>query len=551
MNRLTTIFILFVSLHAKGQNYQSPVDIPIQLSGTFAELRGTHFHAGIDIKTQQKEGLILRAVADGYVSRIKIQQGGYGKAVYINHPNGTTSVYAHLQRYGDQIIPLVRKKQYEQKKYTVSFYLEPDQIQVKKGEIIGYSGNTGSSFGPHLHFELRDSANQIPINPLGNGIAVADTQSPIIQQLMGYAIDGVINRSEDKIQLPIAPKNDSLWIADTVYAFGKIGFGIEHFDRQDGAYNKNGAYEISSKLDGMPLFHITFDTLLFDDTAQMHKLVDYPYYVDNKKKIMRLFDPFDDPISFVEYSNKGFVDVAEGKRYTLKINIRDVAGNSSTVIIPIVGKKEDVWIAKNNEIAGKIIYPDRDYLFEFNNAQLYFDAKTFSLPTALKIDSYQDSISVYNPHAYFKKPYTLKFSKKNKIKGEYLGRKGNNGWSFVTKRNPKGNFIARLSYGGVFAICQDTIPPTIMDQKNIGDRWISLEKDIRFTIEDKQTGIDRYEGYLNGKWILFEYEQKKNQLTFRFRDPIKLRKVKHKLKLIVWDKAGNNTTFETIFYRKE
>ena len=201
MNRLTTIFILFVSLHAKGQNYQSPVDIPIQLSGTFAELRGTHFHAGIDIKTQQKEGLILRAVADGHVSRIKIQQGGYGKAVYINHPNGTTSVYAHLQRYGDQIIPLVRKKQYEQKKCTVSFYLEPDQIQVKKGEIIGYSGNTGSSFGPHLHFELRDSANQIPINPLGNGIAVADIQSPIIQQLMGYAIDGVINRSEDKIQL--------------------------------------------------------------------------------------------------------------------------------------------------------------------------------------------------------------------------------------------------------------------------------------------------------------------------------------------------------------
>ncbi len=171
------------------------------------------------------------------------------------------------------------------KKNTPSrFILNLTKYKSKKGKSSGILETRGLLLVLIYILNYAIATNQIPINPLGNGIAVADTQSPIIQQLMGYAIDGVINRSEDKIQLPITPKNDSLWIADTVYAFGKIGFGIEHFDRQDGAYNKNGAYEISSKLDGMPLFHITFDTLSFDDTAQMHKLVDYPYYVDNKKE---------------------------------------------------------------------------------------------------------------------------------------------------------------------------------------------------------------------------------------------------------------------------
>ena len=152
MKRSILLFALLAISLIHAQDYHPPVDIPMQLSGTFAELRGTHFHAWIDIRTQGKQGLPLRAAADGYVSRIKIQQGGYGKALYINHPNGVTSVYAHLQRYSPDIIPHVRKKQYSRKSYTIEFYPEPDQMPIKKGALIGFSGNTGSSFGPHLHF---------------------------------------------------------------------------------------------------------------------------------------------------------------------------------------------------------------------------------------------------------------------------------------------------------------------------------------------------------------------------------------------------------------
>jgi len=551
MNRTILLLTLLCSCISISQNYQTPVDIPIQLSGSFAELRGTHFHAGIDIKTQGKEGLPLRAVADGYVSRIKVQQGGYGKALYINHPNGTTSVYAHLQRYGDNIVPFVRKKQYAKKSYTVHFYPEPDEILIQKGEIIGYSGNTGSSFGPHLHFELRNSANQIPFNPMLAGIQISDTQRPVINAVYAYPVEGVVNQSEEKIQLPLLQKNDSTFVAETVYAIGKIGFGMEHFDRQDGSYNKNGTFEVSAFLNGEQHFHVRFDTLSFDDTSQIHKLIDYNHYVDTKRKIMRLYDPFEEAVPFVDFTQNGFLYVDEGKSYTYQIKLSDVAGNNTYLLIPVVGKKEEVWITKNTEQKGKTIHPNRDYLFEVGNAEIYIGTKTFSSATPLDIRTENDTLHIENPYAYFSKPYKLTFKKEDTLKGEYLAFRRSKRWGFLTTRNKKGTFTTKLKSSGAITVLQDTIPPTIKDQKNISNRWISLEKDIRFTIDDAGTGINRFEGYLNGEWVLFEYEQKKKRLTFTFKDPIKLSTVKHNLKLIVWDKVGNNTTFETTFYRKE
>ena len=353
MNRIILLSSIFCCWLSTAQYYQSPVDIPIQLSGTFAELRGTHFHAGIDIRTQSKEGLPLRAVANGYVSRIKIQQGGYGKALYINHPNGTTSVYAHLKRYSEKIVPTVRKKQYKQKSYTINFYPEPSDIPVVKGEVIGYSGNTGSSFGPHLHFELRTSANQIPFNPLLDGVYISDTRKPVVKQVYAYPIDGIVNQSEEKIQLSITQKNDSLYVADPVVAIGKIGFGLEQFDRQDGSYNKNGTFEVLANLNGIDRFHLRFDTLSFDDTTEMHKLVDYEHYVDTKKKVMRLFNPFTFPVDLVDFSENGLVEIQEGMNYSYNVILRDVAGNNTYLAVPIIGKKEEVWVQKKTSTQRK------------------------------------------------------------------------------------------------------------------------------------------------------------------------------------------------------
>lgn len=551
MKRSILLFALLAISLVHAQDYHPPVDIPMQLSGTFAELRGTHFHAGIDIRTQGKQGVPLRAVADGYVSRIKIQQGGYGKALYINHPNGVTSVYAHLQRYSPDIIPHVRKKQYSLKSYTIEFYPEPDHMPIKKGAFIGYSGNTGSSFGPHLHFELRTTANQIPFNPLLANDNIADTRNPIIVQLIGYPVDGVINRSEDQIQLAITKKNDSVYVADTIKAIGTIGFGIEHFDRQDGSFFKNGAFKIEATSNSTPRFEIQFDTLSFDDTSEMHKLIDYPLYIDTKKKVMQLFNTHETPVAFANYTNNGLVAVEAGAQLTYTIKLSDVAGNNVYLQVPIEGKAEEVWVTKKSPLPGKIIYPKRDYMFELQDFSVYINAKTFSQPTPLNIEVDGDTLNISNDYAYFEKPYSITLKKEKTPKGAYLALKRSKRWGFVTNNNDKGQFSAKLKGTGAITVLVDSIPPTIVDQKKISDRWISLEKDILFAIDDKGAGVSRYEGYLNGKWILFEYEQKKKELTFRFRDPIKLKKTKHKLKLIVWDKVGNSTTFETTFYRKE
>ena len=551
MKRSILLFALLAISLVHAQDYHPPVDIPMQLSGTFAELRGTHFHAGIDIRTQGKQGVPLRSVADGYVSRIKIQQGGYGKALYINHPNGVTSVYAHLQRYSPDIIPHVRKKQYSLKSYTIEFYPEPDHMPIKKGAFIGYSGNTGSSFGPHLHFELRTTANQIPFNPLLANDNIADTRNPIIVQLIGYPVDGVINRSEDQIQLAITKKNDSVYVADTIKAIGTIGFGIEHFDRQDGSFFKNGAFKIEATSNSTPRFEIQFDTLSFDDTSEMHKLIDYPLYIDTKKKVMQLFNTHETPVAFANYTNNGLVAVEAGAQLTYTIKLSDVAGNNVYLQVPIEGKAEEVWVTKKSPLPGKIIYPKRDYMFELQDFSVYINAKTFSQPTPLNIEVDGDTLNISNDYAYFEKPYSITLKKEKTPKGAYLALKRSKRWGFVTYKNDKGHFSAKLKGTGAITVLVDSIPPTIVDQKKISDRWISLEKDIRFAIDDKGAGVSRYEGYLNGKWILFEYEQKKKELTFRFRDPIKLKKTKHKLKLIVWDKVGNSTTFETTFYRKE
>ena len=550
MKRSILLFALLAKSLIHAQDYHPPVDIPMQLSGTFAELRGTHFHAGIDIRTQGKQGLPLRAVADGYVSRIKIQQGGYGKALYINHPNGVTSVYAHLKRYSPDIIPHVRKKQYSLKSYTIEFCPEPDHMPIKKGAFIGYSGNTGSSFGPHLHFELRTSANQIPFNPLLANDNIADTRKPIIVQLIGYPVDGVINRSEEQIQLAITQKNDSVYVADTIKAIGTIGFGIEFFDRQNDSFFKNGAFNIDTTIDSTLRFEIKFDTLSFDDTSEMHKLIDYPLYINTKKKVMQLFNTHEAPVAFANYTNNGLVAVEAGALLTYTIKLSDVAGNNVYLEVPIEGKAEEVWVTKKSPMPGKMIYPKRDYMFELQDFSLYINAKTFSQPTPLNIEMDGDTLNISNDYAYFEKPYSLTLEKEKTPKGAYLALKRSKRWGFVTNNN-KGQFSAKLKGTGAITVLVDSIPPTIVDQKKISDRWISLEKDIRFTIDDKGTGVGRYEGYLNGKWILFEYEQKKKELTYRFRDPIKLKKTKHKLKLIVWDKVGNSTTFETTFYRKE
>ena len=271
------------------EQYSLPIDIPIFLSGTFGELRSSNIHAGIDIKTQGREGFPLKAVSDGYVSRIKVSTSGYGKAIYINHPDGKTSVYAHLKKFSAPIVYQVRKKQYKTQSYEVELFFEPTELPVSKNEIIGFSGNTGGSFGPHLHFELRETTTQKPINPLLSHYDIQDSVRPVIHSLIAYTIseDAIVNSTNQELQIPFQKINDSIYAADPIEAIGKIGLGIGTYDRHDNTYNKNGVYSITAKLNGTQIKGLQFSKIRFSDSEYLNTLIDYPRYSRTRQRIRK------------------------------------------------------------------------------------------------------------------------------------------------------------------------------------------------------------------------------------------------------------------------
>ena len=269
------------------KNYFSkPVEIPLILSGSFGELRSNHFHSGIDIKTQSKQGLKIVSSADGYVSRIKIAHGGFGKAIYVNHKNGYTTVYGHLKKFNTEIENYIKKIQYGRESYQVDVYLNENTLNVYKNQIIAFSGNTGGSSGPHLHYEIRKTSNQKPLNPLLFGMEVKDTRRPEIKDLFIYNdVDNNFNNLTAN-KLKLTKLNDSVFNSNEININGLTGFGINVIDKQDLANNKNGVYKISTYYNNQLVNSILYDGFLFEESILINTLIDYKYYLNNKERII-------------------------------------------------------------------------------------------------------------------------------------------------------------------------------------------------------------------------------------------------------------------------
>ena len=269
------LIILFLSSVLVGQeknNFVVPLDIPLRLSGTFGELRGNHFHAGIDIKTQGRQGFKIKSVKSGKVNRIRVSTSGYGKSLYIEHLDGTTSVYAHLKKFAPKIEAYVKEKQYLKESYTIQLFPKENELTVDQGEFIGYSGNTGGSNGPHLHFEIRNSSDQSPINPMLFPIKIEDTQRPQIQDFYLFSLQG---NNYTKKEYPLIRKNDSVYTIATIKAGGILHVGLRLFDRQNYSYNKNGIYRASVSLNGKEEFSLTMDKISFKDSNIINLMIDY------------------------------------------------------------------------------------------------------------------------------------------------------------------------------------------------------------------------------------------------------------------------------------
>ena len=558
---VTIIIIILISLNNLfSQEKSSPVEIPILLSGTFGEFRKTHFHTGVDIKTQGKEGLKIRAIDDGDLIRVKVSTSGYGKAVYIRHYDGTTSVYAHLKKFSPKIQHIIKRLQYEKKRYEIEKFFKEGEIKLKKSEIIGISGNTGGSSGPHLHFELRDTKMEKPLNPLKYGYYVADTISPSIQNIFIYKF--LKDKIFKKIKIGLNRNENIYSVKDTIESTGILGFGYSGYDRQNSSYNRNGIYKRDLMINGKSVFSYKFDELTFQDGKKIDLLIDYKAYNIDKIRIKKLYQNINSKFSFLEKNdNYGLFRVVEDSLYNIKIIFEDINKNKSIVSMIIKGSKnENRFDFSESDIESKLYHPDLEYEKKYENLKFKIPKNAFYEPTELNFDYKLDTISI------------KKFTKapKNGLKLEFLIPKNLDSINLrqtcvgklnINKKGEKnkiqyvfGNKIDSLIFvksmsGGKYFLTKDTIPPSIKPLNFKNKKWMTNLSTLKIRVDDEFSGIKKYTASINGKWILMEHEPKRKLLFFEF-DDLNFEKAELRFKLHVEDMVGNKNEFEAIVYRK-
>lgn len=560
-----TIFILLFSysLGVSAQDsypkeaFRSPLDIPLILAGTFGELRSNHFHSGIDIKTQQRQGLPVYAIGDGTVTRIKISLWGYGKVIYVAHPNGYTSVYGHLQKFSPEIEAYIKKIQYEKQSYEIEIFPEYGEIKVEKDKIIAFSGNSGGSSGPHLHFEIRSSISEKPTNPLLYGLEVLDATNPTLVGLYGYPLseNAQLNQSTTKSQISFAKQKDGTFLADKVTALGTIGFGFIGFDRQDLAANKNGVYSVRQVVNGKVYTDYDFETFSFTETRYINTFIDYDHLGKYRQRIQKTFKSPGNRLSiYNKLVNDGKVVVKEGLSYTVELLIHDLEGNLVKLVIPVEGKRQSVKIAKEKPNTENYVIAKRPNNFDLGSAKVYFPANTFYEDFHIELEKGGDTVTIHNNRIPAHRNFTITFdaSKYSEVEQKqlFIARLDKNLKPNHASTYKRGNtFTTRTRNLGTYTLVKDTIAPKIRTKNFKDKQWLNNYRYLSLLISDDLSGIDTYAATLNGEWILMEYEPKTKTLTYNFDDKI-LDKKQCQLKVVVKDNVGNTSNYEVSFYRK-
>ncbi len=543
--------------------FRSPVDFPIRLSGTFGELRSGHFHSGIDIKSiDGKRGHAIRAVADGYVSRIKVRAGGYGNALYIKHPNGYTSVYAHMDRYKKEIQQYVKRQQYKRQSFSVDLYLKKGQFPVKKGEQVGYMGNTGRSSGPHLHFELRDSKNSHPINPLLFGLKMEDTKRPRIHQIKVYYFDDNKELFAEKIydvkslgHGKYVLKKDILEV-DADY----IGFAVKVYDHHNKVKNWNGIYSLEMKKNGAPVYYFDFESFSFDRTRYINAHLDYKEQVTKKAYFNRCFKLPNNRLSiYSQVVDNGLIKLEGDIPLSMSFVAKDVAGNKATLNFTLVKGDEDV--PRLNKSYNYQLYYNEENIIDAGSFYAKFKKGTLYENLDLSFDIMTDDSDgfyspVYKLHDYtvpVQRYFTIGIDvdqvpaeKMKKALVAYCDKDGKN-ISYGGKIED-GKIWAKARNLGDYCVMIDDEPPSVKPIKfkhdMRGASTMVFKVTDNFGVAGKAHEV-KFRAYVDDKWILMDHNIKKDYWEHHFDGRIK--HGKHQLRIIAVDDRGNETIYDDEF----
>ena len=541
------------------------MDIPIALSGNFMELRSDHFHSGLDMRTESREGIPVKAVGDGWVSRIKVSPWGYGKALYIAHPNGYTTVYGHLRNYTAAIAAAALEGQYRASAFEVDLTFPPGELPVKKGQVVANSGNTGGSSGPHLHFEVRRTGDQHALDPELFGMDIPDSASPTF---LGLRIDPLdsISRAQPYPGkgrgYVLTGKEGAYTIKGdlTPTAFGTVGLSVNVIDRYSNSGSTCGIRSLKVSVDGVPTFSADLDEIDFDLQRYANAFMDYGLFKGNDMNYNRCYKLPNNKLAL--YGNEtaqGRITLVPGKAHKVLVEAVDANGNRSVFPFTLLGATSEVaaqWPTPpevgqlfNYNMENNISTPEFRFVLPPNS--LYANER-INWQSARSQEPFAPTLSLHD------RLTPLHIAGQLTLKVDASAAKGRESKLLVTRLDDKGQpspiggvyndgwITAKVRGFGDYTVMIDTVPPkvTAVDLTPL----MTGRDSLRIQVTDNLSGIDKYVGRLDGDWILFEFDQKRKQLIHTF-DKHSSGKGPHHLELVVSDERGNTTTLKAEFLR--
>lgn len=549
---------------SKDIQIESPIGIPILLSGNFGEPRSSHFHTGIDIKTGGRTGLPVLAALEGSVVRVRVAPGGYGKSLYVQHPGGLMTVYGHLNRFSPEIAAYVIKEQYRVESFAVDLYPEEGTFIVDQGEEIARSGNTGSSQGPHLHFELRNLRSGNPMNPQRTTLDISDNIPPLLERLFiynqsvryepwipvsrrisGQAGQYQLNQNE---VLPVSPLST---------------FGIQGYDLLDGSHNHCGIYQVSLYVADELIFEYHLDEVAFNEARYIHSFMDYPRFQHDNDPVIHLFvQPNNHSSLYTFTSNRGYVQFLPDSVYHVRIEASDISGNTSTLTFRV---QLDPGAFETDP---SLYDPDSEYIHYAETQHIEHQDIRIDIPKGSLYDDLYFSFEIKESgHDLLSPVYVLHrddvgLHQSIKISIDGSGIPDELRSKAVIVRISDDDQISSLggqwqedyiytrsSRFGNYAIACDTLPPRIEPINFTPSSDFRDKSSLRIRIADDLSGVASFRGEIDGQWVLFEYDPKKNLLEYRFDSERLEMNRQHELKIVVLDRRQNRQEYQMNFYK--
>ena len=530
-----------------------PFDFPLTLSGNFGELRSNHFHSGIDFKTQGEIGKPIQCAYDGYVSQVSVSGGGYGRAIYVTHPEiGLTTVYAHIEKFAPKIDSVVRAEQYSRETFAINLKFRTDSILVSRGEVIALSGNSGHSFGPHLHMEVRDTETGDAIDPLPyfKNILV-DNIAPRAIEVVLYP-DGCLGRvNNKKVASYLQYSTDA---SLEFNAWGAVYPAISANDYMNDTHNVYGVKYMTLNVDGVDVYKRTVDRFQFEATRAINTLVNYGDLNKTGIWYMHTRVPQSQPLGCMVESllPNGAININEERDYKCKFILADEYGNKSVVPFVIHGVKQEMALS---EPEGTLIRNIEEDTVNCQGINVRFFKNVFYEDSYIVVSSRYDS-KYYSPiftigdnDMPISRTFRVAINVQNDIvkdKCKYqIVRVGKNSKRAYKTLYKDGKVIAYVDRLGDYAVTIDDKSPQLTPIDS--EKWGEIGK-ITYRISDNLSGIKRYRGEIDGKWVMFEEDTKNSIITYKLNSNEVKRGIMHSVKLFAVDECCNESSISNKFY---